>query len=67
MSSRQPNMANMAQRNTQQGAAHQRLTLSQQQNQPFMAQNGNAFQFNNLQQQQLFAQFMASLRSFNSL
>ncbi|EWZ96626.1 hypothetical protein FOCG_05683 [Fusarium oxysporum f. sp. radicis-lycopersici 26381] len=61
MSSRQPNMANMAQRNTQQGAAHQ------QQNQPFMAQNGNALQFNNLQQQQLFAQFMASLRSFNSL
>ncbi|KAK2671095.1 hypothetical protein RAB80_013517 [Fusarium oxysporum f. sp. vasinfectum] len=52
MSSRQPNMANMAQRNTQQGAARQ------QQNQPFMAQNGNAFQFNNLQQQQLFAQFM---------
>ncbi|KNB15294.1 hypothetical protein FOXG_21292 [Fusarium oxysporum f. sp. lycopersici 4287] len=47
MSSRQPNMANMAQRNTQQGAARQ------QQNQPFMAQNGNAFQFNNLQQQQL--------------
>ncbi|EWY84931.1 hypothetical protein FOYG_12273 [Fusarium oxysporum NRRL 32931] len=61
MSSRQPNMANMAQRNTQQGAARQ------QQNQPFMAQNGNAFQFNNLQQQQLFAQFMASLHSFNSL
>ncbi|KAG7407745.1 hypothetical protein Forpe1208_v013005 [Fusarium oxysporum f. sp. rapae] len=45
-------MTNMTQGNTQQGAARQ------QQNQPFMAQNGNAFQFNNLQQQQLFAQFM---------
>ncbi|KAF5547443.1 hypothetical protein FPHYL_10240 [Fusarium phyllophilum] len=44
-------MANMAPGNTQQGAARQ------QQNQLFMEQNGNAFQFNNLQQQQ-FAQFM---------
>ncbi|SCV43077.1 uncharacterized protein FFB14_07879 [Fusarium fujikuroi] len=52
MSSRQPNMTNMAQRNIKQGAARQ-------QNQPFMEQNGNAFQFNNLQQQQ-FAQFMQS-------
>ncbi|KAF5604939.1 uncharacterized protein FSUBG_6668 [Fusarium subglutinans] len=53
MSSRQPNMANMAQGNAQQGAARQ-------QNQPFMEQNGNAFQFNNLQQQQQFTQFMQS-------
>jgi hypothetical protein len=32
-----------------------------------MEQNGNAFQFNNLQQQQQqqFAQFMVNLRSFN--
>jgi hypothetical protein len=30
-----------------------------------MAQNENAFQINNLQQQQLFAQFMVSLHSFN--
>ncbi|KAF5561014.1 hypothetical protein FNAPI_3957 [Fusarium napiforme] len=43
----------MAQGNTQQGASQQ------QQNQLFMEQNGNAFQFNNLQQQQQqFAQFM---------
>ncbi|CVK98492.1 uncharacterized protein FMAN_12464 [Fusarium mangiferae] len=53
MSSRQPNMTNMAQGNIQQGAARQR------QNQPFMEQNGNALQFNNLQQQQ-FAHFMQS-------
>lgn len=30
-----------------------------------MEQNGNAFQFNNLQQQQQLAQFMVNLRSFN--
>ncbi|KAF5593075.1 hypothetical protein FPANT_5226 [Fusarium pseudoanthophilum] len=46
-------MANMGLGNTQQGAAQQ------QQNQLFMEQNGNSFQFNNLQQQQQqFAQFM---------
>ncbi|KAF4952868.1 hypothetical protein FGADI_6457 [Fusarium gaditjirri] len=44
-------MANMAQGNNQHGAARQ------QQNQPFMAQNRNAFQFNSLPQQQ-FSQFM---------
>ncbi|KAF5709622.1 hypothetical protein FMUND_9953 [Fusarium mundagurra] len=44
-------MANMAQGNTQQGAARQ------QQSQLFMEQNGNEFQFNDLQQQQ-FAQFI---------
>ncbi|KAF4498870.1 hypothetical protein FAGAP_4951 [Fusarium agapanthi] len=45
-------MANMAQGNTQQGAARQ-------QNQPFTEQNGNTFQFNDLQQQQQqFTQFM---------
>ncbi|KAF5641790.1 hypothetical protein F25303_6745 [Fusarium sp. NRRL 25303] len=44
-------MTNMAQGNIQQGAARQ--------NQPFMEQNGNAFQFNNLQQQQI-AHFMQS-------
>ncbi|KAF5689275.1 hypothetical protein FDENT_4466 [Fusarium denticulatum] len=43
-------MANMAQGNTQQGA------VQHQKDQLFVEQNGNAFQFNNLQQQ--FAQFM---------
>ncbi|KAF9769191.1 hypothetical protein IL306_013412 [Fusarium sp. DS 682] len=51
MSSRQPNMANMAQGNTKQRVARQ------QQNSPFI-QNGNGSQFNNLHQQQQFALFL---------
>ncbi|PNP86301.1 hypothetical protein FNYG_00529 [Fusarium nygamai] len=54
-------MANMAQGNTQQGAARQ------QQNQLFMEQNGNAFQFNNLQQQQQFTQFMPNQNGLSQM